>query len=111
VYIWARDARGCDLFVDAQVPRQVRQAERGGHPSGSPGRGRGAATRAFRLRDGQLLQVHVVHDALQFLGVQRLVPGQHHAVQLRIRRAERQHHVVAYRLPDVHHARELVVGG
>jgi len=55
--------------------------------------------------------VHVAHDALQFLGVQRLVPGQHHAVQLRVRRAERQHHVIADRLPDVHHARELVVVG
>jgi len=97
--------------VDAQVPRQVSQAERGSHPSGSPGRGRRAATRAFRLRNGQLLQVHVVHDALQFLGVQRLVPGQHHAVQLRVRRAERQHHVIAYGFPDVYHTRELVVGG
>jgi len=63
------------------------------------------------LRDWQLLQVHVGHDALQFLGVQRLVPGQNQAVQLRVRRAERQHHVIADRLPNVHHARELVVVG
>jgi len=82
----ARDARGRDLFVDARVPRQdVRQAERGGDPSGGPGGGRRAAARAFRLRDGQLLQVHVVRDALQLFGVQRPVPGQHQAVQLRIR--------------------------
>jgi len=97
--------------VDTLVPHQVRQAERGGHPSGGSGRGRRAATRTFRLRDGQLLQVHVVHDALQVLGIKRLVPGQHHAVQLRVRRAERQHHVIADRLPHVHHARELIVAG
>jgi len=83
------NCRDLDLFVLLQVPHQVRQTERCGYPNGGSGRRRRIAARTFRLRDGQLLQVHVVHDALQVPGVQRLIPSQHHAVQLGIWRAER----------------------
>lgn len=97
-------------FGDPGVRVRRRQTERRGHqPHGGTRDGRPVATRAPRLRDGQLLFLHVIRDAPQLLRVQHFVPGDHHAVQVRVRRTERQHHVVEHRLADVHEARELIV--
>lgn len=94
-------------FAGAEV--RGRQTERRDQPLGGARDRRRAAAHGLGLRDGQLQPLHVVRDAPQVLRVHHLVPGHHQAVQLRVGRAERQHHVVADRLPDVHRARELAV--